>query len=151
LIYFMQSVDGGPIKIGTTENLVVRIKQLELHYGRPLSVLATEDGGREEERVIHARFAHLRLGRTEQFRPAAELMAFIGKPLLVSANPDAVEVLEPDDRGRRIHLVAMRCREAFKLWLERFAESERTTPAQLLEHGLLQMAKLKGFEEPPKR
>jgi hypothetical protein len=33
----------------------------------------------------------LRLGRTEQFRPGADLLEFIGRPLLVGVNPDAVE------------------------------------------------------------
>jgi hypothetical protein len=50
------------------------------------------EGDREREADIHGRFAHLRLGRTEQFRPGADLMAFIGRPLLVNPDPDAVEI-----------------------------------------------------------
>lgn len=95
MIYFVQSVDGGPVKIGHTDNLEQRLVQLESHYGTPLAVLATMDGDRSVEAGLHERFAHLRFGRTEQFRPAVEIFAFIGKPLLVSANPDAVEAMKP--------------------------------------------------------
>jgi hypothetical protein len=36
-------MDGGPIKIGYTENLDARLKQLKAHYGRQLAVLATTE------------------------------------------------------------------------------------------------------------
>jgi hypothetical protein len=58
-----------------------------------LAVLATMPGNLDDEREIHARFDQLRFGRTEQFRPAPDLMAFVGRPLLVDANPDAVEAM----------------------------------------------------------
>jgi hypothetical protein len=93
-VYFTQPIDGGPVKIGHARDVPARIKQLEAHYGVPLAVLATMDGGRKEERAIHERFSAHRFGRTEQFRPAADLMAFIGRPLLVSSNPDTVEAME---------------------------------------------------------
>lgn len=100
-VYFAQAVSGGPIKIGYSNDVEIRIKQLEKHYGRPLAVLATHPGGVDEEYSIHQKFSHLRLkgvrnrGRQiEQFRPAADLMEFIGRPLLVSPNPDAVEIMD---------------------------------------------------------
>jgi hypothetical protein len=93
VIYFAQSTEGGPVKIGATDDVARRLGQLEAYYGKPLAVLATLPGGADEERAIHRRFDHLRLGRKEQFRPHAELMAFIRRPLLVGANPDAVEVM----------------------------------------------------------
>lgn len=98
MIYFMQPVGGGPVKIGTTENLDLRVRQLEQHYGKPLVILATMPGSYDEERAIHERFAHLRIRGTrrkplEQFRPADDLMEFIGRPLLVDPNPDAVEAM----------------------------------------------------------
>lgn len=95
MIYFMQPTDGGPVKIGFTVNLSARHRQLEAHYGCDLALLATMPGRRKEEAEIHKRFDHLRFGRTEQFRPAADLMAFIGRPLLVSANHESVEALSP--------------------------------------------------------
>jgi hypothetical protein len=101
LIYFLQATDGGPVKIGYSANVPGRVRQLETHYGKPMAVLATMDGDRDEERAIHARFAHLRLDgpgsrgvQPEQFRPAPDLMTFIGRPFLVGPNPDSVEVMD---------------------------------------------------------
>jgi hypothetical protein len=96
LIYFMQSVDGGPVKIGFSENVAQRHKELESHYKLNLTVLAVMDGGKEEERGLHDRFSHLRFGRTEQFQPVLELMEFIGKPLFASA----VEVIAMPARAQ---------------------------------------------------
>lgn len=79
MIYFMQPPDGGPIKIGYSDAPDVRHKALQLHYGRELVILATMNGGREREAEIHLRFAHLRFGITEQFRPDSELLDFIEK------------------------------------------------------------------------
>ena len=90
MIYFAQ-LPGGSIKIGTTVDVEARLQSLESHYGTELALLATMPGDRSVEAEIHERFSHLRLGRTEQFQPAADLMAFIGRPLLVDPNPDAVE------------------------------------------------------------
>lgn len=102
MIYFLQPVAGGPVKIGYSADVPGRHRQLESHYGQPLALLAMIEGSVEQEAEIHGRFAHLRLGRTEQFRPAAELMAFIGRPLLVHPDPEAVEAMPADNlRGLR--------------------------------------------------
>jgi hypothetical protein len=92
MIYFAQ-LETGAIKIGTTGDMESRLQNLERHYG-PMSILKTIPGGPDEETAIHERFAHLRLSKAEQFRPAPELMEFIGMPLLVGANPDAVEAIK---------------------------------------------------------
>ena len=81
------------MKIGHSEDVDRRREQLESHYGRPLVLLKTLPGDREEERALHERFAEHRIGRTEQFRPAPDLMEFIGRPLLIGPNPDVVEVM----------------------------------------------------------
>ncbi len=60
MIYFLQCTDGGPVKIGYTADLDARRQQLESHSGRPLALLAVREGGREEEREIHERFADYR-------------------------------------------------------------------------------------------
>ncbi len=96
MIYFMQAIEGGPVKIGHSKDVDARRAQLEAHYRKPLALLGTRKGGRLEEREIHQRFAHLRFGKTEQFRPAADLMEFIGRPLLVGANPETVEAMKPE-------------------------------------------------------
>jgi hypothetical protein len=98
VLYFVQPAGGGPIKIGTTGNLEARLQQFNAIFGVEWSVLGTMPGGRPEKRAIHRRFWHLALG-CEQFRPARELLEFLGKPQLVGANPEAVEVISyPDAR-----------------------------------------------------
>lgn len=102
MIYFVQSVDGGPVKIGFTEDMGRRLPELEAHYGEKLAVLATIPGDRDRETEIHDRFSAFRIGRTEQFRPVVDIFAFIGKPLLVSPNPKTVEAMTAKTAGIRL-------------------------------------------------
>lgn len=148
MIYFLQPVDGGPVKIGFSDNLEARRIALELHYGRQLSVLATLPGGREEEKAIHERFAHLRLGRTEQFRPAPDLMEFINRPLLVDANPDVIEAIE----SVAPQPVSIRCSVIWKNWLTRLAAFRRLKATDVIDQVLVEYAEKHGFKEeaPPR-
>jgi hypothetical protein len=93
MIYVLQPWAGGPVKIGFSDDVNRRRIQLEAHYGQTLALLAMIPGGRDEERAIHERFAHLRLSRTEQFQPAADLMEFIGCPLPAGSDPGGVEAI----------------------------------------------------------
>jgi hypothetical protein len=93
LIYFLQAEPGGPVKIGYTKDLAGRKKHLEAYYHRPLKLLAHWEGTREDEEAIHARFRRHRFGRSEQFRPAPELMEFIGE--FATADPDSASAMEP--------------------------------------------------------
>jgi hypothetical protein len=101
MIYFVRSPNGGPIKIGHSQKPEVRRKSLEDYYGLELEMLATMEGGREEEKAIHSRFSHLRLWRTEQFRPAKDLMEFIGIALTDDIDPDSVDEMRPKGRSPR--------------------------------------------------
>jgi Meiotically Up-regulated Gene 113 (MUG113) protein len=97
MIYFAQ-LPTGAIKIGKADDVEHRLDQLRRHYGNDLALLATMPGEGQEERALHKRFAHLRIDNRrekEQFRPGPDLMQFIGKPLLVSANPEAVPIALP--------------------------------------------------------
>lgn len=87
MIYFLQPVDGGPIKIGYTTNPKQRRWSLQVLYKRRLKTLRAIDGGKDEEKAIHERFAHLRFGRTEQFQPAPELVEFLGLPPDTDTSP----------------------------------------------------------------
>lgn len=104
MIYFVQAVDGGPVKIGYSADVDARRVQLESHYGKRLALLKTLPGDKEREREIHQQFSHLRLGRTEQFLPVSELMEFIAKPLLATASPDAVAVMTTTAKPVRLDL-----------------------------------------------
>jgi hypothetical protein len=151
MIYFVQPTDGGPIKIGTTTNLDGRLRQLEAGYGTPLAVLATIEGGRKEESEIHARFAHLRLRRTEQFRPAPELLAFIGRPLLVDANPDSVEAMpQPTYAGSRKAAVMLRVTPEWKAWAEGLADHTRSSSfVEMIDDAVVAYARDKKYPLPP--
>jgi hypothetical protein len=153
VIYFMQPVDGGPVKIGCSEDVEARRKSLESHYGCDLVLLGTREGTFEDEQQIHERFAHLRFGRTEQFRPAADLMAFIGRPLLVDVNPDAVEAIAPRPwgEGSKKGRFAFRARPEWLDWLNRFANFERSDMVDVIDRALEDRARAKEFEPPPKR
>lgn len=154
MIYFMQDIGGGPVKIGCTGDLAARHKQLEEYYGRPLAVLATMKGGRKEESEVHSRFNNIRLDgpkhrgcRPEQFRPTTELMAFIKRPLLVGANADAVESMAPV-----VKTVRFQATGEWATWVERFAKFRRTDIAKLIDAALAEHAETTGFKEsPPER
>lgn len=60
------------------------------------------------------------------------------------------DVPPPADE-QRDELIAVRCKRTYKNWLLRFAKSERSTPSQLVDQGLMQLARLRGFELPPER
>jgi len=75
------------IKIGCSNNPLVRMKTLEWEYEKRLELLAVMPGDQAKEAEMHRRFAHLRVGRTwvrgrhcgdiEWFYPVRELMDFI--------------------------------------------------------------------------
>lgn len=150
VVYFMQSVEGGPIKIGVTGNLTARHKALEQYYGCELAILATLAGERDKEREIHKRFSHLRFGKTEQFKPAKELLEFIGRPLLVSANPDAVELMAILDHVQP-NAITIRGSAKWKEWLEGFAKHLRSKPTQVIDRSLAKLAEIEKYKEPPDR
>lgn len=72
--YFIQAGKDGPIKIGSTRNLVVRLRTLATMSPIPLTLLGVMEGDHEER-------CHLRLGafRThgEWFAPANTVLEFI--------------------------------------------------------------------------
>lgn len=150
MIYFVQAVDGGPVKIGYSNCIERRLSQLESHYKQPLVILATMKGGRKKEAEIHARFSHLRFGRTEQFRPVAELMEFIGRPLLVSVNPDAIEVM-PLNKHIRALIFSIRTRAAWRDWLAREAERRGIDAAEVVEEALVWYSLQHRIDPPPPR
>jgi hypothetical protein len=150
MVYFAQ-LPGGSVKIGYTETLDARLDQLRAHYGAELALLATMPGDRSVEAEIHDRFAHLRFGRTEQFKPAADLMEFIGRPLLVDANPDAVEATQPLP-GLIIIAVTIRGSEEWKAWIEAGARYCRTDVAKLIDAAVVDYLRARGFgQEAPDR
>lgn len=75
-VYFIQSIYGGPIKIGVAVDVVSRLKQIQNMSPVPLKLLATEAGGKERESRLHEQFSQYRL-YGEWFEPTKELLSHI--------------------------------------------------------------------------
>jgi hypothetical protein len=54
-------------------------------------------------------------------------------------------------KGPKRQILGIRGSEAYKAWLVRFAEQERSDLADLVDDALVAYAKERGFEAPPKR
>lgn len=82
MIYFVRLGPEGPVKIGTTTHFRRRLKELADEYDVEIRVLGVRDGGMQEEREHHRRFAHLRLkmgrpGPCERFHAGPDLIGYI--------------------------------------------------------------------------
>lgn len=73
MVYYLDLHDGH-VKIGTTSDLVDRLRQLG---ARMADVLAVEFGSFALERRRHVEFAHLRRNGCERFEATGDLMQHI--------------------------------------------------------------------------
>lgn len=81
MIYFIRSeMRGGEIKIGTSQNVGVRINTQRERYP-DIEILGIHEGGREVEQALHERFsAYRRPGRNnEWFEPSDEIYQYINE------------------------------------------------------------------------
>lgn len=81
MIYFIQANDGGPIKVGYAVDPQKRLTEIQRMSPVPLRILATINGYRKDEALLHRRFASLRL-HGEWFRPSQELLDIITRKKL---------------------------------------------------------------------
>lgn len=82
-VYFIQTGETGPVKIGSSHDPESRLRSLQVANPDRLTLLGAIPGGYERERQLHSRFAHL-LVHGEWFRPAVELADFIRSETLLS-------------------------------------------------------------------
>lgn len=75
-VYFVQSEDGGPIKIGWAQDVASRVRQLQVGQSRRLRVIDAIQCRRSYERDLHRQFAESRLFG-EWFEPTPELLELI--------------------------------------------------------------------------
>src|SRR5688572_25436176 len=68
MIYFAQSGSGNAIKIGLSDNLPMRFKELSAYAGR-FQLLGLMPGTRADEQALHRRF---RAWRTKKYSPRRE-------------------------------------------------------------------------------
>lgn len=77
-VYFIRSVDGGPVKIGTSVNPEGRLNALQTAHPTRLKIIGTMKGGLVVEKAIHTLFVADRLRHNgEWFHPSAALIDFI--------------------------------------------------------------------------
>jgi hypothetical protein len=77
-VYFMQAVDGGPIKIGWAKDPEKRLAAHQVSSASELKLLGAMWGTQDVERKWHARFAHLRI-RGEWFEGTEALLRAIDR------------------------------------------------------------------------
>jgi excisionase family DNA binding protein len=68
--------EGGPIKIGSADNVQKRLERIQTYNPQPVELLVSLPGGFRKEKELHKRFAHLRMHH-EWFRSAPDLLAYI--------------------------------------------------------------------------
>lgn len=78
VVYFAQSGDQGPIKIGWSQDVERRILELQTANAHRLHLLGTIPGRLEDEMKTHARFAHLRM-EGEWFRNDPEIHTYLSQ------------------------------------------------------------------------
>ena len=142
MIYFVQ-LDSGAIKIGSTKAIKSRMAQIAHERGTSITLLATLEGGREEELKIHERFAHLRMGRTEQFAPAADLMEFIGLSSMDNGGQDRVAV-QPLGKGVKMPFV-LRLSDRALMELRELMQITGLSRTDVVETALIELWERKGF------
>lgn len=76
-VYFIQGIDGGPIKIGVAGHPEIRMAEIQLMSPARLRILGTIRGvGQPEEHRLHRRFAAHRI-HGEWFLPVPEITDYI--------------------------------------------------------------------------
>lgn len=86
VVYFIQSGAAGPIKIGVTSNVALRLKGLQTGSATELRLLGVVPTDRFSEESLHLRFASLRL-HGEWFTATVELLAFVAEVAEAPAQP----------------------------------------------------------------
>ncbi len=86
-VYFAQREADGLIKIGWSRSVKLRMSAIRA------KVIGAVPGERAEEKVVHAKFAHLRV-KGEWFRPGEELLEYI-RTEAQGHKPDSKTVLCP--------------------------------------------------------
>lgn len=140
-VYFVQAVDGGPIKIGAAFDVARRVDGLQVGSPQALHVLAVLPGvGTAFEAELHAQFAAERL-QGEWFRPSARLRSYIATIKTVDVGLLAGDPTALDEVWRLGPTQRVRARYATRTdvlrWLDtpRVAsavERDRRTAAELL-------------------
>jgi len=61
MVYFIQSIDGGPVKIGSSNNPTKRLEELKIGSPVPLRIIGEIAGDEKREKQLHEKFKDCRL------------------------------------------------------------------------------------------
>lgn len=146
MIYFVERLDdpAGPIKIGCTRNLPVRLKYLRASYGcrmRPLGVLP---GSYEAEVELHDQFWHLH-AFYEWFHRGPDLMSYISARADIWGGwsdyqpPQGESADERDERRRRERLFEVIQKRRISMLSRGFKGSEEEVKEAFGGYGLSEL------------
>lgn len=76
MVYFIQSVDGGPIKVGSSADPSARLRDMQVGRADELKILGEMPGGQKTERRLHRLLAPTKI-RGEWFDPSPALDVLI--------------------------------------------------------------------------
>lgn len=76
VVYYVTWRDKDVVKIGVTQNITMRLRNLSTMKSRAI-LMASEPGGYYLEKKRHRQFAHLRIAGTEMFRYVPQLAEHI--------------------------------------------------------------------------
>jgi transposase len=96
-IYFIQSGENGPIKIGITSNLKSRLSAMQSDCPFKLKLLASFSGSKEDEISLHSEFSDCKL-RGEWFNPVSSLESLIES--ILQNNPSSSCLDKPHSKPR---------------------------------------------------
>lgn len=118
-VYFIQSGDDGPVKIGTAEVVADRVRELQCGNPQPLNLLRVIDGGRRTEAWLHRHFKASRL-RSEWFAISDEMLT-VEPPAEVVADARGAPagIIETLGGARRIASMCLIPRQTVENWKAR--------------------------------
>ncbi len=97
MVYFIRHGLKGAVKIGTSLNVIDRLKTLQCAHPDDLYLIGAMVGDEDVEKKLHRQFSHLRI-RGEWFRAENELLEYIAKNRIWLAEADYSDIaLEADN------------------------------------------------------
>jgi hypothetical protein len=144
MIYFIQAIDGGLIKIGLTSRPSIRLSQIQVWSPIILRILATMDGDSNVEVALHDRFRrHRRHG--EWFDPDPEILDLIAQHEVMSQRCSRQSLR----RRTTPTITQVYCPPSFLRWICSFADSEGISISDLVVRAAEHHAATVAFDVPP--
>jgi hypothetical protein len=136
MIYFIQSEDGGPIKIGRSRDPRKRLAALQTSHPDDLRLLAVMDGDEAEEEALHKAFPPT---RGEWCNPTAELLEYIDRYAIpVAASRQEVRLKKLEDEFQKVKSLVAQGKGANQI--NRLLPGSRDRKLQLVRRAKAELA-----------